>query len=283
MSRTIGGSLATHLAGRGGYLSRGVRLDLFDGAVIAAIGHNRDLTVNLGDGAQLYSSSTGIRPGAITLTEGLTADSCEIRGPISDTITRAMVLGGRFRGARARIFDVRWNAPTQFMRLLAGKVYGASVEANAFVLEVRSAAAAFNQTIGHTLSPYCDAEFGDARCGGTPLTWAATVAAVTDDLTLELAWTGDTPTADQARAGRLTFTDGGLFGTMTNEVFALAGDVVTLYQPLPDLPQVGDGVLVKEGCAKTLPVCVEKQGDAINFRGFDSLIGNDYLKYPAPK
>ena len=281
--RTADGGMTAHLATRRTKLARCVRLDLVDGSALGFTTHDVRLSVDLVDGAIDYDPEAGVAPSAIVLSLGLKADSCEITGPIGELVTRQMVLGGRFRGARARIFDVRWDAPTSFLRLLGGKVLDARVEGGAFVLEVRSAAAAFNQSIGRVLSPYCSADFGDARCKATPATWGATVAAVTDELTLELDWTGATPTADDVRAGLASFTSGALVGALPVEVFGLAGDVLSLYAPLVDAPQVGDALTLTEGCDKRRATCVAKQGDANNFRGFPDLTGtDDYLKYPVP-
>ncbi len=283
MTRTIGGSLATHLATGKTKLARCVRLDLVDGTSLGMTSFSAALSVNLGDGALTYQSDTGVVPSDLSLSLGLEADNVELAGPISVDITRAAVLGGRFRGARVRLFDVRWDALTQFMPLMSGKVYDARVEGGAFVLEVRSAAAAFNQTIGRVLSPYCNADFGDARCGATPTTWAAEVASVTDDMTISLTFTGATPTADDVRNGIATFTTGVLDGTLPVEVFSLSAGVLGLYLPLADLPDIGDELTLTEGCDKLRATCVDKQGNATNFRGFPDLTGTDnYLKYPVP-
>jgi uncharacterized phage protein (TIGR02218 family) len=283
MSRTISGPLATHLATGATSLARCVRLDLVDGTSLGMTSFSADLSVDLGDGALTYAADTGVVPSDLSLSLGLEADNVELSGPISEDITRAMVLGGRFRGARVRLFDVRWDAPTQFMPLMSGKVYDARVESGAFVLEVRSAAAAFNQTIGRVLSPYCNADFGDARCGATPQTWAATVASVTDEMTIGLTFVGATPTANDVRNGIVTFTTGGLAGALPVEIFDLSAGVLSLYLPLADLPDIGDALTLKEGCPGLRSSCVEKQGNADNFRGFPDLTGTDnYLKYPVP-
>jgi uncharacterized phage protein (TIGR02218 family) len=94
-------------------------------------------------------------------------------------VTRAAVLGGRYTRARARLFMVDWSTLSDEAAIMAGKVAEARVEGGKFVLEVRSAADAFNQVIGRTLSPYCSADFGDTQCGVTRTAYPCTVTAVT--------------------------------------------------------------------------------------------------------
>lgn len=284
MSRVLSGALASHLATRRTTLARCLRLDLTDGTALGFTTLDIDLSVNLGDGALSYAAGTGVTPSALALSLGFDADNLEARGPIGSVVTRAAVLGGRYRAARARLFDVNWADTSQRAPLLAGKLAAARVEGAAFVFEIRSAIAAYNQTIGRVLSPYCDADFGDARCGAAPLSWAATVASVTDALTLSLSFSAGTPTAAQALAGKINFTSGALVGQPAMEVFGLAGGVtLSLYAALAEAPQVGDALTLTEGCDKRRATCVAKQGDATTFRGFPDLVGSDdYLKFPSP-
>jgi uncharacterized phage protein (TIGR02218 family) len=282
VARTIGTGLAAHIASGRTKLSRCVLLELRDGTVLGLTDHDENLSVDLGDGAQTYSASVGALPSAITLGIGLDADNLEIRGPISDTMTAQAVLGGRFHRAVVRVFDVRWDATGSFARLLAGKVTSAKVEGGAFILEIRSNADAFNQTIGRTISPSCSHDHGQGQCAATPTTWAATVATVTDDMRFSVTWTGDTPTADDIRNGTVEFDTGELAGCLPIEVFNLSGAAIELYQPLVEAPQVGDTLTVTEGCDKLRTTCKLK-GQILNFGGFPDLTGTDaYVKFPNP-
>lgn len=287
MSRTLGALLAAHIATRRTELARCVRLDLRDGSSIGITDHDADLAVDLGDGSLAYSAAIGAAPSAVALSLGLEADNVEIAGPLVEPFTAAAVAGGRFHRARVRVFDVRWSAPAQFARLLSGKVSSARIEADAFTLEVRSAADAFNQTIGRVLSPQCSNDFGvydlpRSYCQAVPATWAATVSAVTDDLRFAVTWTGLTPTVETIRNGLAAFDTGSLAGGLPVEVFNLAGATVELYQPLVEAPQVGDTLTVTQGCAKTREAC-KSFGQILNFRGFPDLVGtDDYVKFPSP-
>jgi uncharacterized phage protein (TIGR02218 family) len=290
VSRTVSAPLATHLATRRTRLSRCLRLDLRDGTTLGITDHDLDLSVDLGDGAITYRADVGAIPSAIALSIGLDADSVEVRGPISDIVTRQAVVGGRYRMARARIFDVRWDAPTHFLRLLSGKLTEARVEGGAFIWSIRSNADALNQAIGRVLSPQCSWDFGvydppRSRCQATPQTWTGTIATVTDAMRFSVTWTGAGPDPEDVLNGLVSFTSGDLLNTQPAEVFLLSGtpaDDVELYQPLVEAPQVGDAVTVTEGCDKLRATCKAKN-QIENFGAFPDMPGtDDYVKMPVP-
>jgi uncharacterized phage protein (TIGR02218 family) len=293
MARTIVAGLATHLATRRANLARCVRLDLRDGTSLGITDRDVNLSVNLGDGAITYRADVGILPSDIELKVGLEADNLEIRGPISATVTRAAILGGRYDRATVRVFDVRRTNLAQFLRLLKGKVSQARVEGSEFVLEVRSLADSFNQTIGRILSPICSWDFGvfdppHSRCMATPQTWEGEVTAVGDDLmTLEVTFTSPIPTAEDALLGHITFASGSsppapLDNLPPVEVFSYDPPIMVLYAPLVEAPTIGDVFTLTEGCDKTRPTCKLKD-QILNFGGFPEVPGTDaYLKYPSP-
>lgn len=283
MSRTIGAGLAAHIATGRTRLAHCLRLDLRDGTSIGITSLDVDIDVDLGDGVLTYKADTGIVPSAASTAIGFEADNLEARGPLGSLVTRAAVLGGRFNQARARLFDVKWDSPALTMAILAGKVSAASVEAGEFVFEIRSATDAFNQTIGRIISPTCSHDFGVGQCQAIPLTWLATVSAVTDDLRFTVNWgSSPVPTAADIRNGLVEFSTGALAGTLPVEVFDYAGGVIDLYQPLAEAPQIGDALTVTEGCEKTRDACKLK-GQILNFGGFPDLTGTDaYVKFPNP-
>lgn len=282
MTRTLSGAMVTHLASGTTTLAGCARLDLSDGTSLCVTDHDRPLSLDLGDGAAAYDPDTGLAVGAITLTVGLEADICEIRGPIGEVVTLADVLGGRYRRARVRLFEVNWASPTHLIRWLGGKITEARVEGGEYVFEVRSHADAFNQTIGGVLTPYCKREFGQGLCTKVRETFPAEVVAVTDAMTFTVSFTGDTPEATDILAGEVEWTSGGLVGVPKLEVFSFAAGVVTLYGPLLRPPAIGDQLTIFEGCDKIFTTCRDK-GQIKNFKGWPWAPGTpNYLKYGVP-
>lgn len=291
MSRTIAAGLATQLAALKASLCRCLRLDLLDGTSIGITDLDVDISVNLGDGAFTYDTGTGAIPSAISLSVGLESDNLEVRGPVTSLITKAAVLGGRFDQAVARVFDVDFNSPASFMRLLKGQVSESRIEGGEFVLEIRGLQDAFNQVIGQVFSPLCSHDYGDARCQAVVPTWDATIDTVNSDVVFAVIWTAGEPTAAQARAGKVAFTSGALLGTRPMEVLiydeALNGFV--LFSSLAEIPQPGDTLTVYGGCSKLrassdpLEVTCRTNNNVVNFGGFPDAPGSPtYLKYAIP-
>lgn len=56
---------------------------------------------------------------------------------------------------------------------------------------------------------------------------------------------------------------------------------IELWQEMPDAIAVGDGFNVTAGCDKQFTTCQAKFSNAINFRGFHRMPGNDWIQsYP---
>ena len=281
MTRALGSGLTAHLAGSAHSRAKLLRLDLADGTVLAVTDHDRDLTFDLGDGAVTYSASTGISISDVALSTGFGADDLELAGPIGAAVTRAAVLGGRFDAARARLCMVNWAALGDgAIKLLLGRVVQAAVDGGRFRFTVHSEASQFQQSVGRVVAPYCEADFGDARCGYAVAAVAASLVAVTDDRAFQVSFAG-TYAADYFNRGTVQFLTGALAGTRKVEVFdwSAIGDVA-LFMPLAAAPVVGDTLTLRQGCEKTRAACLV-YGNVINFRGFPDVPGSDkVLSYP---
>lgn len=284
MSRTIGSSLATHLATDTHTLCAMLRIDLKDGTQLAFTDHDRPLTFNTGDGALTYVPDTGILPSDLALSAGFDADDMEVSGPIGDVVTRTAVLGGRYDDAAVYYFFVNWSDLTQgAVKLIKGYVALATVEGGRFKFTVHSEIAKFSRSIGRVITGYCDADLGDARCGFSLTADTVTVTAVTDARTFQTT-NGSSRANDYFNQGTVTFTSGALNGCRPVEVFdwSLAGDVA-LWTDLPEAPAVGDTLELRRGCDKTRTTCRDTFDNVINFRGFPDVPGSDQvLRYPNP-
>jgi len=286
VTRTIAASAATALASGKSKLTRCLRLDLRDDTSLGFTSLDVDIELNLGDspGTVTYLSGTGILPSDISLSVGLEADNIEVSGPIGAVVSRAAILGGRYDRARAYVFDYDFGSSPSIIRLLFGKVTQARIEAGEFVLEIRSASDAFNQTIGRVFGPMCTHELGDAKCTAVVATYAAEVASVTDDLTFDVTWTDSpAPTVSDLVNGKVEFTSGDLLGTLPIEIWGFSGSTITLYSPTAELPQVGDTLTVSDGCDKTRATCRDRFANMLNFGGWPDSPGTaNVVKYAIP-
>lgn len=287
--RTLSANLTTHLAKRAQTRCSMLRLDLVNGDVLSVTDHDKSLAFDLGDGVATYTPRTGILPSDLSLSVGFDPDDIEVTGPLVETatedwhVTRAMILGGKFDDAVARFFQVNWDdLSAGAVKLLKGYVVLAEVQGSKFKLTINSETSKFKQEIGRVISGYCDADFGDTRCGYTRTPLAATVATVTDARTFTVTFAGSY-VDDYFNKGTVEFQTGALAGTRPVEVsdWSSLGAVV-LWTELPDAPEVGDTLNIYQGCVKTREACMAYD-NIVNFRGFPDVPGTDQvLKYPNP-
>ena len=292
--RTLSSHLTSMLATREHTRARCLWLALRDGTVIGMTDHDRDLTVDMTDISDVpveFKAGTGVLPSDVETAAGLEADNFNVEGPLGSLISRTDVLGLRYNRARARLFEVDWNQSTpDILPVLQGVIAEVQISGSRFIFEVRSDVERLNQTIGRLITPYCDAEFGDERCGAAVPQTAAEVTAVTNAHSFTLDQAGNF-SDDHFVYGKVDFTTGALVAADQVEVWAYVGSssFVTLLTPLPEEPQVGDQLVIKRGCSKlkkaddaSVPTCLT-YANVLNFRGADQVPGSDqYLKIPVP-
>lgn len=291
--RTLAEAFEDHLAGDAHTLAVMLRLDLINGDVLAFTNHDDTIAYDLGDGSADYQPWTGIDVSDVVLTVGFEASNFEVTGPISETITRTAVLGGRFRKAQARLFIVNWNDLTMGpASIMQGRVATANVDGPRFKFEVRNAMDQFNQSQGRVFSPYCTAIFGDSStgCPVTRTAYPCEITAVVSSFqfTVDL---GGSHADDFFNFGSVSFLTGDLTGTEEVKVFDYNGTTgeVELYEPLVATPEVGDTLNLYRGCSKLLksddasiPTCLT-YGAVEDFRGWPEVpTSRFYMKVSAP-
>jgi uncharacterized phage protein (TIGR02218 family) len=85
--------------------------------------------------------------------------------------------------------------------------------------------------------------------------------------------------ADWFTRGLVTFTSGANAGRKQEVKRHVAGVEATieLWQPMAQAIVPGDAFLVTAGCDKHFATCQAKFDNAVNFRGFPHMPGNDFL------
>jgi uncharacterized phage protein (TIGR02218 family) len=260
-----------------------LRLDLSDGTALGFTDHDFTINHDLGDGAIDYSPATGMFSSDVALREGFDADNFETSGPLETLVSRVAVLGGRFNRARARLFEVNWSALADGeIRQLEGNIAEARLEAGKFVFSIRSNLDRYNQVIGRLITNICSADHGDALCGRTVETEAATVSAVTDAMRFTVTFAGSYAD-DYFNLGKAVFTGGDLAGIMPVHIFDwTAGGAITLLEPLPTVPEISDTLTLHRGCPRTRQGCMDRDNIA-QARAFFEVPGTENaLKVPVP-
>jgi uncharacterized phage protein (TIGR02218 family) len=277
VSRTLAAGMVTHLATRSHTRATMLLLELRDGTSIGITNHPVDLDYDYGDGSVTYRADTGILPSDVAMACGLESSNYEVAGPLGDLVTKDAVLGGRFDRARAYLFQVNWkNLAQGAIKFPAGNVSEARVEGGKFVFEIRTDTDRYNQVVGRVLANNCDADFGDARCGATPVEVVGTITAVTSERDFAVSYTGSHADNffNKGTVIGLTGANAGL----VKEIFdwSVAG-AIELFEGLPSVPEIGDTFTVREGCGKSRADCMAHD-NILNFRGYPEVPGRPALR-----
>lgn len=282
MSKTIGVGMAAKLAASGKKLAKMMRVLRRDETVICMTDHDQELVYDLlGDGDETYLPIAQFSD--FTSTAGLEPDNVEATGTISDDVTFADILGGRFQGARAWLFEVDWSdLSLGHIPHMGGLVAEPRLQGSSWTFDVRDWRELLSQAPGRALINTCDAEHGDARCGRTPETDVGTVSAVVDGMqfTVTLA-TGGWAEGYFNKGWVIGLTGPNAGVEIKIESFTAAG-VIKLRGFLPATPEVGDTFTLKRGCGKTRPDCMERNNIEQARAEFDAPGDDQLRKAPIP-
>lgn len=280
--------MQAHLDSRATTLCHCWKLSLRSGAVMGFTSHDRDLTI---DGVT-YSALSGFEAGVIENSLGLNVDDLEVLGALSAAaLNEADLAAGKFDNAEIQILRVNWQNVAQRVILASGNLGEVRRGATGFRAEVRGLAHHLNQPQGRLFQYGCDVDLGGGKCG-VNLTLPA------------FSGTGSVLTVPQVENNRRTFTANGLGAfasgwftrgkivwtggannglAMEVKEHAITGGVVTvdLWLAMPKAIAPGDAFTLTAGCDKQFETCKAKFSNAVNYRGFHMMPGNDWIQsYP---
>jgi uncharacterized phage protein (TIGR02218 family) len=284
--RTLPPALAAHLATGATTLCRCWRLSRRDGAVLGFTDHDEDLVF---DGTT-FRAGTGFEGSEIEARLGLAITGSEIHGALAaESLNEADLAAGRFDNAKVELFLVNWSDVEQRVLLRTGHLGEVRREGAAFAAEVRGLASRLNEERGRIYAATCDADLGDARCtvnvDAPALRGEGNVAAIEGATLLRVNGLGTFADGWFTR-GKLTFTSGANAGSAVEvkEHRASGSEVrLTLWQRMAEPVAEGDVFVITAGCDKRFETCRTRFANAVNFRGFPHLPGNDFVaRYAVP-
>jgi uncharacterized phage protein (TIGR02218 family) len=251
-----------------------------DGVVLGFTDHDQDVPL----GALTCRAGTGLSGSEATAQLGLAVAGSEIAGALSDdALSEADLAAGRYDAATIELFLVDWSEPPLNLLLAKGTIGEVRREGKAFAAELRGLTDRLNQESGRRYAATCSADLGDSRCtvnlAGAAHTGNGTITALTGTSgfsTLGLGAFND----GWFTAGRLTWTSGanaGLAGEVKQHRYGLDGILIELWQAMPEPLAPGDAFTVTAGCDKRFETCRDRFGNALNFRGFPHIPGNDFV------
>lgn len=255
-----------------------------DGVAIGFTNHDMDLEV----GGVLCRAASGLDGVAIERSSGLSVDNSEAIGALSsDAIRDGDISAGLYDGAEVRVWSVDWSAPGAAELAFKGTLGQITRVDGEFRAELRGLSEALNKTTGRVFKASCNAVLGDAACGvdldGEDFSTEAVIEAVNDGNALVL--TGATKMPER------WFERGVLrvVGDSAQRQVRIKSDKVegarrhvTLWQTVPDLLSEGAQVVLVAGCDKAISTCRDKFDNVVNFRGFPTIPGEDWMiSYPS--
>ncbi len=276
--KTLPTGLQSHLDSGTTTLAWCWRLTRSDGKLFGFTDHDLPLTF---DGTT-FEPESGFTASEIRTGSDLSVDAQDAEGVLtSTTITETDILDGRWDNAAVEIWRVNWADTSQRVLMRRGAIGQVRRGHVQFVAEMRSLAHVLNQSVGRTFQASCDAALGDARCRVvlTNPTYAGsgTVVTVTGDRRFTAS--GLSSFADGWFAlGTLSWTTGANAGRKAEVLSHAVGatDVTVTLLEAPVRPiSTGDNFNITVGCDKRFETCKTKFANAVNFRGFPHIPGQD--------
>lgn len=256
------------------------RLVRRDGAVLGFTDHDRDVTF----GGTTYEAAAGLTASEIRDSVGLGVDNLEVTSAVtSERLAEADLAAGLYDNADVEIYRVNWAAPGEHVLMRKGNLGEVKRSGIAFAAEVRGLAHHLQQTKGRLFQYACDADVGDGRCkvalAGAAYTGSGTLVAVDSPRRFTVSGLGSYANGWFTH-GLLTFTSGAADGQQVEvKSHSRVPGMVTIelwsQARLPLTP--GQTFTVSAGCDKRLRTCRTKFSNAVNFRGFPHMPGNDFL------
>lgn len=246
--------------------------------------HDRDLEFD----AVVYKAATGFASSEHTETIGLNVGNMDIDGVLSDeSLSENDLAAGLYDNATIELYTVNWQDVSQRVLMQTGSIGEVTRTETAFTAEIRSLSHYLQQPKGRLYQYGCDANLGDGRCGvllnQPPFTAVATVLDIKDTRSFTVSGLEDYAT-DWFANGLLLWSDGPNSGLSHEVKFHITHhDSVTIElwsKPRHDI-EPGVTFEISAGCDKQFSTCKAKFNNALNFRGFPHMPGNDFaLSYP---
>ncbi|WP_109574727.1 DUF2163 domain-containing protein [Aminobacter sp. AP02] len=254
------------------------RLTRADGAVSGFTDHDRPLVF---DGT-MFEPEAGFAASEARSSLGLAVDTVDVEGALSsERIRDSDIAAGLYDNAKVETFLVNWMAPEQFVLLRTASIGKITRSDQRFVAELESATHALDQPRGRYVNRACDAELGDARCGvmlnQAQFSGSGKVTAFSEPDMLSVSGLGSFKSGWFTH-GTLTWTTGPRSGRGERIVAhrrEASGVTVIIAPNAGAAITAGDAFSVRAGCDKSFSTCKAKFANALNFRGFPHLPGND--------
>lgn len=278
--RQLPAALQAHLDSGVTTLSWCWRLTTKDGLDQGFTDHDRDIMF---DGT-VFEAAAGFEASEIRDKVGLSVDDLEVTSALSsERLDERDLLAGRYDDAAVEIFRVNWQEPAQRVLVRKGSLGEVKRTGASFTAEIRGLSHYMQQTKGRLFQYQCDADVGDARCkvdaGDGAFHGNGLIVEVMSARRFVVSGLEGFARGWFTR-GLLRFTSGAAEGQaieVKSHDAAQGGAIIELWQAAREPVMPGQSLEVTAGCDKHVSTCAGKFSNAVNFRGFPHMPGNDFL------
>ncbi len=256
------------------------RLVRKDGVSFGFTDHDRDIEFD----GQTYLAGSGMDASALESSTGLSVDNGQAVGALSAVgLQDADILAGKFDRAEVVQWLVNWDDVSVRELVFRGTLGEVRRGETAFEVELRSLAEGLNKPLGRGYVPTCDAVLGDVRCGvDLGVAGRVETVSVLSVVNGRRVLVDAVPSADSGwfANGHMRWVSGGNAGVVSVvKVDAAAVDFrdIELWEELRAPVQVGDMAELVVGCDKRQGTCKDKFSNLLNFRGFPTIPGEDWV------
>jgi uncharacterized phage protein (TIGR02218 family) len=265
-------------------LCRCWQIDRRDGQRLGFTDHDQPLRF----GGVTYEASTGLTASAIEASTGLSIDNAQATGALSSlSLTEDDIEAGRYDGAELRVWLVDWEDVSLRVLQFRGSLGEITRGQTAFEVELRGLSEQLNRPVGRAFTPGCECNLGDMKCGVDTGQGALTVTGTVQQTDGSVRIEADGLSAFAPGwfdRGAFTWTSGpnvGAEGVVKRHDLRGGTAALELWLATPEPISPGDAFTVTAGCDKRFETCSAKFGNAVNFRGFPHMPGDDWVTtYP---
>ena len=279
--RTLDPTFEAHLKSGATTLATCWRIERRDGIVLGFTDHDRTL---LFDGVT-YVPETGADAAAIVSTADLAIDNSDIEGALNaDQLSAEDLAAGIYDGARVDVLRVNWTDAMQRVLLKTAVIGEVARNGDSFRAELRGLSHHLDQTVGRVYQRLCDINLGSPACGVNLDDPAFRTQGAVTVLRGEQSFQADGFEGFESgwfALGLVEWTSGANVGRSIHIKSQSTSGAIELWLPPGKAIQVGDSFIARAGCDKRFETCREKFSNAVNFRGFHLMPGNDFvISYP---
>ncbi len=273
--KTISAELAAHYAQETTTLATLWKVTRRDGTVYAFTDHDEKIQFESID----YLPTSVYDAGTVKTSSAMNVDDVSLSGLLAvDAVTAADIEAGLWDGALVEIMEVNYADLTMGANVLRyGEVGEIQRNGAQYLVELRGLMQYLQNVIGRIVTPQCDADLGDTRCGVDLEALRVTGTVTTGAATRTFTASAMAQAADYFTYGVVTWTGGDNAGLSMEVKQHQAGGVFALQLDMPNTIDPGDTFTVVPGCNKIGRTgdCKLKFDNLVNFRGFEDVPGQD--------